>query len=56
MNFQTKGASNVYMPVSKVGNGYRWGKSGKLYFGPNAKQKAEKQARAAYANGYKEKK
>lgn len=44
------------MPVTKVGNGYRWGKSGKLYFGPNAKEKAEKQGRAAYANGYKEKK
>ena len=44
------------MPVTKVGKGYRWGKSGKLYFGPNAKEKAEKQGRAAYANGYKEKK
>lgn len=44
------------MPVTKVGKGYRWGKSGKLYFGPNAKEKAEKQAKAAYANGYKEKK
>lgn len=45
------------MPIHKTkGGGYQWGKSGKLYFGPNAKQKAEKQARAAYANGYKEKK
>lgn len=41
------------MPVHNVGKGYRWGKSGKLYFGPDAREKAEKQGRAAYANGYK---
>lgn len=45
------------MPVHKTkGGGYQWGKSGKVYYGPNAKEKAEKQARAAYANGYNEKK
>lgn len=45
------------MPVHKTkGGGYQWGKSGKVYYGPNAQEKAEKQARAAYANGYKEKK
>lgn len=45
------------MPVHKTkGGGYQWGKSGKVYYEPNAKEKAEKQARAAYANGYKEKK
>lgn len=45
------------MPVHKTkGGGYQWGKSGKIYYGHNAKEKAEKQARAAYAHGYKEKK
>lgn len=45
------------MPVHKTkGGGYQWGKSGKIYYGPNAKEKAEKQGRAAYANGYNEKK
>ena len=43
------------MPVHREGKGYRWGKSGKLYFGPNAKEKAERQGRAAYANGYRKK-
>lgn len=41
------------MPVNKVGNGYQWGNSGKVYRGKGAKAKAEKQGRAAYANGYK---
>lgn len=41
------------MPVKKVSGGYRWGDSGKLYKGKGAKAKAEKQARAAYAAGYK---
>lgn len=45
------------MPVHKTkGGGYQWGKSGKIYYGKSAKEKAEKQARAAYANGYREKK
>lgn len=44
------------MPVRKVKGGYRFGKSGKVYKGKGAKKKAEKQARAIYASGYKEKK
>lgn len=43
------------MPVRKVKGGYRFGKSGKLYRGKGAKQKAQKQAAAIYASGYKEK-
>ncbi len=38
------------MPVHKVKGGYRWGGHGKVY--PTRAQ-AEKQAAAAYANGYK---
>lgn len=41
------------MPVQKVKGGYRWGKSGKVY---KTKAEAEKQARAAYASGYKKRK
>ena len=42
------------MPVHKTsGGGYQWGNSGKVYYGKGAKAKAEKQGRAAYANGYK---
>lgn len=48
------------MPVHQVkkGNriGWRWGDHGKIYFGKGAKQKAEKQGRAAYSSGYKLKK
>ena len=48
------------MPVHKVIKdgkvGYRWGDSGKIYFGPQARQKAAAQGRAAYAAGYKSKK
>lgn len=44
------------MPVHKVKGGYRFGKSGKIYKGKGAKKKAEKQARAIYASGYKEEK
>ena len=40
------------MPVRKVKGGYKWGSSGKVY---PTKTQAEKQARAAYASGYKEK-
>jgi hypothetical protein len=36
--------------------GYRWGKSGKLYKGKGAKAKANRQARAIYSSGYKDKK
>ena len=46
------------MPVKEVKNssgkvmGYRWGNSGKIY---RKREDAEKQARAIYASGYKEK-
>jgi len=40
------------MPVRKVKGGYKWGKSGKVYKSPKG---AQKQARAAYAAGYKPK-
>jgi hypothetical protein len=38
------------MPVHKEGSGYQWGNSGKVY---PTKEQANKQAQAAYANGYK---
>ena len=38
------------MPVKKVKGGYKWGTKGKTY---PTKAQAEKQGRAAYANGYK---
>lgn len=42
------------MPVRSLGRGcYRWGAHGKRYCGPGARQKAEKQGRAAYSHGYK---
>lgn len=41
------------MPVEKVKGGWRWGKTGKVY---PTREQAEKQAMAAYAAGYKEKK
>lgn len=40
------------MPVHKVKGGYKWGEHGKVY---PTKEKAEKQAKAAYAHGYKKK-
>lgn len=41
------------MPVHKVAGGYKWGSKGKVY---PTKAQAERQGRAAYANGYKGKK
>ena len=38
------------MPVVKVRGGYKWGSRGKVY---KTKAEAQKQARAAYAHGYK---
>jgi len=35
--------------------GYQWGKSGKIYRGKGAKEKAIKQGMAVIASGYKEK-
>jgi hypothetical protein len=40
------------MPVRKTKSGYKWGKSGKTY---PTKKAATRQARAAYASGYKKK-
>lgn len=38
------------MPVRKVSGGYKWGSKGKVF---KTKAGATRQARAAYANGYK---
>ena len=45
------------MPVQRVntaqGTGYRWGQSGKIYYGTDARAQAARQGRAAYAAGYR---
>ena len=41
------------MPVRKVKGGYQLGKGGKVY---PTREQAERQAKAAYASGYKKKK
>ena len=41
------------MPIQKVKGGWKWGRSGKVF---KTKAEAERQARAAYAAGYKSKK
>lgn len=46
------------MPIHKAKapngkTGVQWGKHGKIYTGTGAKKKAEKQAAAAHAHGYK---
>lgn len=41
------------MPIHKEGSGEQWGNHGKVYHGPDAKEKAEKQAAAAHANGWR---
>jgi hypothetical protein len=45
------------MPVRRVvagkKRGWKWGSRGKAYFGPGAKQKAERQGRAVKAKGKK---
>jgi hypothetical protein len=38
------------MPVHKVKGGWQWGNHGKVY---RSKADAERQGRAAYANGYR---
>lgn len=38
------------MPIKKVKGGFKWGGKGKVY---TSRKGAEKQAAAAYANGYK---
>ena len=46
------------MPIHKAKtasgkSGVQWGHHGKVYTGPGARKKAEKQAAAAHAHGYK---
>jgi hypothetical protein len=46
------------MPVVRVRGpggriGYRWGSSGKVYTGPDARERAQQQGQAAYAAGYR---
>ncbi len=42
------------MPVHKTkSGGYQWGKSGKTYYGKDAKKKAQKQGKAVRASGWK---
>jgi hypothetical protein len=41
------------MPIKKTSGGYKWGSRGKVY---PTRAGAERQAKAAYASGYKKKK
>jgi hypothetical protein len=41
------------VPINKTKGGYKWGSKGKTY---KKKEDAVKQAKAAYASGYKKKK
>jgi len=50
LRFQQPGED--LMPVRKVKGGYKWGQHGKVY---KTKAGAQRQARAAYASGYKSK-
>jgi hypothetical protein len=44
------------MPVHRVGRDcWQWGSHGKVYCGRGARQKAERQGRAAYSHGYRRK-
>lgn len=44
------------MPVHKTKDGgYQWGETGKVYHGPDAKEKAEKQGEAIRISQVKEK-
>ena len=48
---------NSLMPVQKTKDGgYRWGTTGKVYYGKDARRKAEAQGRAIEATGWTEKK
>lgn len=42
------------MPVHKIQGGYQYGKTGKKYYGKDAKKKAKAQELAIYLSGYKE--
>ena len=39
-----------FKPLQKIGDGYKWGETGKLYIGPDSKEKAIKQGRAIQVN------
>lgn len=39
------------MPVHKVKDGYKFGKSGKTYSSKGARKKSQKQEKAIYASG-----
>ena len=41
------------MPIHPENGGEQWGNHGKVYHGPDAKEKAAKQAAAAHANGWR---
>lgn len=46
------------MPVRRVVGpggkiGYQWGMTGKIYTGPDARERAARQGRAAYRSGYR---
>jgi hypothetical protein len=41
------------MPIKKTSGGYKWASRGKVY---STRAGAERQAKAAYASGYKKKK
>lgn len=43
------------MPVRKTNGGYRYGKTGKTYYGKGAKAKAERQGRAIKASQHRSK-
>ena len=42
------------MPVHKIQGGYQYGKTGKKYYGKDAKKKAKAQELAIRLSGYKE--
>lgn len=49
------------MPIQRIRGpggrvGYRWGETGKLYTGPDARERAAAQARAIMASGYRSRK
>ena len=46
------------MPVMRVQGpnrkiGYRWGSTGKIYYGMDARERAARQGQAAYRSGYR---
>ena len=43
----------VRTPRGRTGPCYKWGRSGKTYCGKGSRAKANRQGRAAHANGYR---